>query len=177
MKDHHKCYRVEFCVLTDNEIESYHHSYDYIVYSKDIEEARRLALDYALKWYEAEEEVTVTQGEGGYPCCEFKNIGSTVSVSDLRPTTEDEYIQYLLGEFSINKPKANITKLKESREESCDTVDDQVIDSILGDNVKLMKVPSGNGGDQHTIVIGSWRSDVESLALGKSILTVLDRLL
>lgn len=173
MKDHHKCYRVEFCVLTDNEMETYCHSYDYIVYAKDMEEARRLALDYALKWYEGEEEVTVTQGEGGYPCCEFKNIGSTVSVTDLRPETEDEYIQYLLGEFSINKPKANFTKLKESS----DTVDDQVIDSILGGNVKLIKAPSDDGGDQHTIVIGSWRSDVESLALGKSILSVLDRLL
>lgn len=171
------CYYVEFCVLTDNEMESYHHAYDYIIYAKDIEEARRLALDYARKWYEGEEEVTVRQAEGGNPCCEFKNIGSTVSVTDLRPTTEDDFIQHLLSEFSINKPTASITKLKESKKESCDTVDDQVITSILGDNVKLMQVPSDDGGHKYTIVIGSWRSDVETLNLGKSILSVMDRLL
>jgi len=66
---------------------------------------------------------------------------------------------------TCNKPK-----------ESCDTGDDQIIGSILGGNVKLIREPSGDK-DRYSIVIGSYRSDVESLTLGKSILSVMDRLL
>lgn len=168
MEDRLNCYHMMFLVETDNDEEKYWHNYDRIIYARNMKEAKTLATDYARNYYTGED-VTVKKDKEKNTCCHFEAIGSTVTVTGLCPTTENEFMQYLLSHYAINKPSSIHTDNRQDKVE-------QVVESILGENVRLIKVPSDDGRDRYAIVLGTWRSDVD-LPLGKSILRVIDTLL